>query len=180
MALIAFAGFARSGKDEAASPLLKAGWDHQAFANRLRELLIAINPILWDRATETHTDVRRRATGAGWDYIKDYCGGREMMQRLGEEARAILGQDIWVRPVMKYYAEFGGNVVIPDVRYRPEVAAIEEAGGVVYRITRPGVGPVNDHSSELDLVGFDLPEIHNDGSIQDLHDKVVNLARWML
>ncbi len=44
--------------------------------------------------------------------------------------------------------------VVSDMRYRNEAQAIRHRGGVLIRIERPGVGPINDHISEHDLDGW--------------------------
>ena len=44
--------------------------------------------------------------------------------------------------------------VVSDMHYRNEAQAIRHRGGVLIRIERPGVGPINDHISEHDLDGW--------------------------
>jgi hypothetical protein len=44
MELVAFSGYARSGKDTAADALLPLGFQRVAFADKLRECLYALNP----------------------------------------------------------------------------------------------------------------------------------------
>jgi hypothetical protein len=66
-------------------------------------------------------------------------------------------------------------VVITDVRFANEAAAIRSWGGEIIRIDRPGVGPVNGHVSEA--MPFEPDEvIENDGTIEDLQDHLRLLA----
>lgn len=72
------------------------------------------------------------------------------------------------------------GVVIPDVRFRNEVAAIRDAGGQVFRIVRPGAGLTGEtaaHASEVQQFGIADAELDavivNDGTVDDLRRKVV-------
>jgi hypothetical protein len=72
---------------------------------------------------------------------------RHAMQTLGTEwGRKLIHPDIWVDATMRAAEQFD-KVVIPDVRFPNEVAAVTNRGGWVYRITRPGVEQ-DDHESE--------------------------------
>lgn len=69
------------------------------------------------------------------------------------------------------------NVIIPDTRFRNELEAIQQAGGKAVRIKRPGVEtPAWQHPSETEQLT--IPDsyfdyiVHNDGSLQDLGEKV--------
>ncbi len=73
------------------------------------------------------------------------------------------------------------RVVIPDCRFENEARFVVEEGGQVWRIHRPGVGPLNDHPSEtaLDDHEFDR-HIHNDKTIAALHEHVDWLMEGLL
>ncbi len=43
------------------------------------------------------------------------------------------------------------NWIITDTRFPNEAEAIKKAGGIVIRVDRPGVKPINDHPSEIGL-----------------------------
>jgi hypothetical protein len=45
--------------------------------------------------------------------------------------------------------------LLPNAGFPNEAAAIKAAGGVVVRINRPGVGPVNAHASEAQQLQVD-------------------------
>jgi hypothetical protein len=65
------------------------------------------------------------------------------------------------------------RVVISDCRFPDEAALVKTLGGTVIRVVRPGVQQM-DHASEKQEFTVDRT-LHNDGSIQDLLDKVDHL-----
>lgn len=67
---------------------------------------------------------------------------RQMLQSLGTEwGRDTIHDEIWIRITMNRVASelaCGRSVVITDVRFDNEAAAITQAGGEVWRVVRPG------------------------------------------
>lgn len=95
---------------------------------------------------------------------------RHSLRTLGTEwGRDCMHPDIWVNAAMMRAGEeieAGRRVVFDDMRFENEAAAIKRAGGLLVRITRPGVRrQAGEHASEggLDEWAFDL-EIVNDAS----------------
>lgn len=115
---------------------------------------------------------------------------RDLLQKLGTDAmRNGLHENVWVNALMADYKmhkehfndiangrETGDgypNWIITDTRFPNEAQAIKEKGGVVIKVERPGVGPVNDHPSEVALKDYSFDYIiNNDGSLDDLKEKV--------
>lgn len=103
---------------------------------------------------------------------------RDLLQKLGTDAmRNGLHENVWVNALMADYKPGPlyrvPNWIITDTRFPNEAQAIKEKGGVVIKVERPGVGPVNNHPSETALKDYPFDYvIHNDGSINDLKDKV--------
>ena len=99
---------------------------------------------------------------------------RQFMQLLGTEfGRKFFGEDFWVNRAMEMaydVIDCGGGVVIDDCRFPNEAKAIQKTG-VVIKVTRPGVGPVNAHSSDNQNVDVDA-EIVNSGTVVDLCEAV--------
>jgi hypothetical protein len=98
---------------------------------------------------------------------------REFLQRLGTDAiRDGLHTNAWVNALMAGYTPtqvqwadgpIGGykdgpmpNWIITDTRFPNEAQAIKDKGGLVIRVDRPGVKPVNDHPSETGLDKWDF------------------------
>ena len=98
---------------------------------------------------------------------------REFLQKLGTDAlRTGLHTNTWVNALMADYTPtqvqwsdgpLGGyqdgplpNWIITDTRFPNEAQAIKDAGGLVIRVDRPGVKPINDHPSEVGLDNWDF------------------------
>lgn len=92
---------------------------------------------------------------------------RHAMQTLGTEwGRTYLGGDFWVDRWKAGISDYR-QVVVDDVRFGNEGKAIRDCGGLLIRITRPGVGGSSHVSEALDGLSFDA-EVINDGSESDL------------
>ena len=111
---------------------------------------------------------------------------RDLLQKLGTDAmREGLHQNVWVNALMADYTPtqvqwsdgpVGGyedgpmpNWIITDTRFPNEAQAIKDKGGIVIKVQRPGVGPVNNHPSETALKDYQFDYvINNNGSLEDL------------
>lgn len=169
--IVGLSGYARVGKNEAARGLDVLGFETVAFADKLREFLYALNPYV--RAGVRLQEV---IEAHGWDGYKETNYGSEirgLLQRLGTDCgRNLISDTIWIDATLDKVGD--SNVVVADNRFPNEARAIKKRGGLVIRIEKPGVGPVNDHPSETALDNFEEFDhiIHNDGSINELHDKI--------
>lgn len=178
MKIIAFSGYARSGKDAAAEALSSLGYRNIAFADKLREFVYAINPTVWSKDFITHDELRNVIDFYGWEgYKKSQWADdiRRIMQRVGTEGgRNVIGEDIWVNATLNNLKD--GKYVISDVRFPNEADAVRRNGGFVVRILRPGIEPTNSHESEtaLDKYHFD-DVINNAGTLEEFQ----NAVRWM-
>ena len=103
---------------------------------------------------------------------------REFLQRLGTDGlRNNLCDNVWVNSLMidykpKHEVEFGtteNNSIIPtefitsypnwiitDCRFSNEAHAVKNKGGLIIRVDRPGIDPVNKHVSETALDRWDF------------------------
>lgn len=186
--IIGLNGYARSGKDAAASALVADGWERIAFADALRDIAYAIDPYVelsgdiegypW----YDNTNYYRLSTvigWLGWEQAKaEHPDVRRLLQRLGTEGgRDILGKNIWVDTAFKRARMDGAGLVITDVRFQNEAEAIRERGGKVVRLNRPGIGPVNEHSSDNAMEGFIFDAyIYNGGPLSELYDSIRKIA----
>ncbi|NWF28222.1 hypothetical protein HW130_18440 [Streptomyces sp. PKU-EA00015] len=178
--LVGFAGTARSGKDSAAQALLDAGWQRKAFADNVKAMLYALDPIVVDESCcECAQSLRYEVDTYGWDTVKElFPVVRTYLQRLGTEGgRGVLGKDVWVNALLGDF-ETWGPTVITDVRFPNEADAIRARGGLVVAIERPGLEPIREagHVSENALAGYLFDDvIRNDGTVGQLHDRVMQL-----
>jgi hypothetical protein len=86
---------------------------------------------------------------------------RDFLQKLGTDGlRDNLHKNVWVNALMADYEGMYDidtdrttypNWIITDTRFPNEAQAIKDAGGLVIRVDRPGVKPINDHPSEIGL-----------------------------
>lgn len=180
--LIGLTGYAQSGKDTVAKSLrLRGDFVRMAFADKLKDLAYRLDPIV---DTDSYGDVltiSHYVNMYGWDEAKKHSKVRECLQDLGNEAREVLGENVWVDAVrnqlMTHLGE-GKNVVFTDVRYANEAALIKSWAGTMVRVARPGVEALNSHVTEVnvDTIPVDAMII-NDGSINQLGAKVTELLR---
>lgn len=160
--IVGLSGYARSGKDTVAS--LMPTFEHRSFAGKLKEMAWILNPML-----EGGMRLQEVVQFHGWDKAKDdYQELRRFLQVLGTEVgREMIDQDIWVNLAMREI-DTNLNTVFTDCRFPNEAKTINEMGGQVWRINRPGIEAVNHHASETALDGWDFDlVIVNDGTIID-------------
>lgn len=147
--IIGLVGYARSGKDTVAEYLVENnGFTRRAFADPMREALLRLDPRV-NIGTMIGVSLARTVKDLGWDYLKEHSEDvRHLLQRMGTEVgRQMFGEDVWVNKAMENIASYD-QVVFSDVRYQNEAEAILRAGGRLWKITRPNVGPVNSHGSD--------------------------------
>jgi hypothetical protein len=166
--IIGLTGYAQSGKDSVANILVENyGYQRVAFADPIRDLLYATNPMLKEGYR-----VQGLVDVYGWDRVKvDYPEARRLLQDLGVGARKTFGDMFWVKQALNGLQLFGEvNYVITDVRYPNEAKAIREYDNAqIWRIKRSGVIPVNAHASEIAMDGEKVDQIFlNNGTLEDL------------
>lgn len=180
MEIIALSGYARSGKDEAARVLVEEhGFVQVAFADKLREMLYALNPIVAGvgRMNDDPTYVQDVIDQYGWGGYKETRYGdeiRRLLQRLGTEAgRQTLWDSIWIDAALTGLDE-NARVVVSDARFFNEFDAVRERGGYIWRINREGVGPANEHASEMEAVDYPYFSlfIENNGTLEEYQNVV--------
>ena len=168
--LLGLSGYAQSGKDTIAAILEERGFLRAGFADALREFAVALDPIvLTDGTRYSHL-----LEILGYEGAKKFPEVRLFLQKLGTDAgRRVLGEDIWVETAMNRL-EPDKSYVFTDVRFPNEAGAVRDRGGVLWRIDRPGYGPVNGHPSETAIDDYDFDRrIVNDGTLDDLRVAVL-------
>lgn len=165
--IIGLMGYAQSGKDTVAGILCSDyGYTRIAFADKIREVLYEVNPMVGCSPTGYLQDL---VNLVGWDEAKQEAQVRRLLQDLGVGARKVFGDMFWVQQALKD-VHFEGKFVITDVRFPNEAKAIKKYdNALLWRIERLGVEAVNDHVSEVALK--DYPSDHtliNQGTIDDL------------
>jgi hypothetical protein len=183
--LVGISGYAGVGKDEARNVLCaEAGYVGAAFAEKLRQLALFLNPF-FPEANDTYRNLIERLT---YDTAKrQYPCIREYLIKLGDGGRRILYPEIWRDSVLPLstssaYPEFMANpqpLVISDIRYANESTRITELGGFVIRISRPGCTAVHEtEAKSLAETPYDV-EIINDGTLEEFRAKVLDAVKHL-
>lgn len=143
MIVIAFSGQAGSGKTAAAKRVLAryAASRRYPFAAPIKAAMRAFG------LSYEQTD------GALKEVESDMLGGktpRYAMQTLGTDwGRKLIADDVWVRLwKAKVLSDAPRIVVVDDLRFKNEVEAVHELGGVVVRIKRHDHAALAAHESE--------------------------------
>lgn len=180
--LIGLIGRAGAGKTTVANHL-EAEWAFEpiAFADPILAMTLAL-----------FTDAGVGAEWATERAFKDQptpglgVSYRRIAQTLGTEwGRQIMGSDFWLRVAAHKVQQarlHQASVVISDVRFPNEAQWLLEQGGLLVRVTRPGLPPMPadaaSHTSEhyADRLPAHV-ELLNGASIDTLLDRVDDLAR---
>ncbi|MDX3550993.1 hypothetical protein PV729_04270 [Streptomyces europaeiscabiei] len=178
---IGLIGKARAGKDTAAAHLVRThAYTRLGFADPLKEMALRVDPIIdtvGDDYGVTEYRLSEIVREDGWESAKDnYPEVRRLLQQMGQTVREI-DEDFWLGILLRKVAgaeKLNVPVVVTDVRYRNEAAALRLAGFKLIRLTRPQQhgksAALAAHASETDLDTFaaDL-NIVNAGSIEALN-----------
>lgn len=161
----------------------QSGWEIKKWAGKLKQVAELLTGIPVEKFEDQ--EFKKTNLGKQWnDRINNPMSVRDFLQKLGTEGlRDGLHTNTWVNALMADYkcvpadrAPNGWdcpNWIITDTRFPNEAQAIKDAGGIIIRVTRPGIGPINDHPSEtgLNQWKFDY-EIQNDSSLNELINSV--------
>jgi hypothetical protein len=183
--LIGISGAAGAGKDLLASHLAPFGYVRVAFADPLRDMALAIDPLVdvWDDVGGIRLYLSDLVSDFGWDEAKRNPEVRRFLQRLGTEGvRNFFGADTWVRLAEERIADLGDvPVVITDVRYPNEVDMVRRLGGLWVWVNRPDAAAVPGHASETSLDPADADVvIHNTAGPERLEELAPGLHRSAL
>jgi hypothetical protein len=183
---IGLSGYARSGKDTVADILFGFGYERITFAGKLKEAVKQLDPILgvqtfneaqdagWELEAYLDQPPYIRVSDALYQFTPDEIKARFpeyrlLLQRMGTEVgRNLFSENFWV-DIAFAGLDVNEKYVITDARFPNEFDAVKAHAGEMWRIQRPGTGPVNNHPSETSLDDHDFDRIVvNDGTITDL------------
>lgn len=163
----------------------QSGWEIRKFAGKLKDIASHLTNI----DIEDFEDQEFKKTNLPREWWTTCDEGwqpmtvRDFLQKLGTDAlRDGLHHNVWVNALMAdYIADEDGNYpnwVITDTRFPNEAMAIKNKGGIIIRIDRPGIKPINNHPSETGLDGWNFDyKIQNLSSIFDLKDTIIGILK---
>lgn len=167
--IIGLYGPSRAGKDSVAAVLQQDfGFQQKAMAGGIRDILLALNPMILDDEGELHSmQGLWHDCYKDWDQVKARSKDSvDYMIRLGQACRDNLGETVWLNRVLPNTGTIDHPICISDVRQENEYWAIKNRGGVVWKVIRPGTEK-RGMDGLLDHLDFDAT-IHNQGSLSDL------------
>ena len=173
--IIGFAGFARAGKDTCADMVREMFPDvytRSAFANALKDECGLMLSMVDDDFPDLHDD---RSKVKYRDFLVFWGKFRRQQQ-----------EDYWIKKLnnsemakRRKNSKSRLGTVISDVRYPNEVDWIHKNGGIVIYISRPSAVPANSEEhytvNEILRNGMEDYRIENNGSLEDLKEKVIKL-----
>ena len=169
MNIIGLGSRAQVGKDTLADNLF---YSKVAFADGVRELALKANPIIGGgMPLSDFVNVQ------GWETAKQTAEVRTFLQNLGQGARLVVGEDVWLKIVTAKVKELQKDkavkgIAVTDVRYPNEFKAIKKLGGIMIRIDRESA-PKLSHPSEDSLDDADWDAVvENNFTIPYLVDRV--------
>ena len=148
-----------------------SGWEIRKFAGKLKDIASHLTGI--DVEDFEDQEFKKTLLGSEWGTVEhnplnnipvfgdvqfnSLMSVRDFLQKLGTDAlRNGLHPNVWVNALMADYKNDDQtgtlpNWIITDVRFPNEAQAIKDKGGIIIRVDRPGVKPINDHTSEVGL-----------------------------
>jgi hypothetical protein len=169
--LIGICGYARSGKDTAATALTGKGWTRKAFADALKQ----------DAATALRSSIIAGHHNPPKDEFMPWFTDpalketfRPFMVEYGRAMRNIY-PTYWIER-LALEIEPEKCYVITDVRYANEADWVRSRGGKVVEIVRPGVGPANNEEKNSMEAFKPDAHVYNNGTVEELHRKMEEIA----
>jgi dephospho-CoA kinase len=167
---VGFCGLAGAGKDTAAAVLVRRGWVPLAFADALREVYAQLYPYRLVLADELREAGVKDAVA-----FPNGLTHRQGLQRLGTEVGRQLDEGVWVAHLQRRAEECvrlgAHSFCVTDVRFENEARFIQEQGGLVICVRRPGLRALAHASERPEGLPVDAV-IENDGTVLDLERQV--------
>lgn len=182
----------------------QSGWEIKKYAGKLKTIGSLLTGIPVEKFEDQ--EFKKTRLSSEWNIHGMPMTVREFLQKLGTDSmRNGLHDNVWVNALMADYkdseqeedgllhakygeyditmkpnpvlwSEYYPNWIITDVRFPNEAKAIKDRGGVIIRIDRPFVKPINNHPSEvsLDTWNFDY-KIANVSDLVSLKFTIKNI-----
>jgi len=177
--IVAFTGYARSGKDTCANILIEKGFKHHKFATKIYEMIACF--------LDTTVDEIVRMKVQNIDIPNTKTSVRSALQTIGTEwGREYIDYDIWAKRLtdsIKF-----NRIVISDLRFVNEVLELQRFSHLngykctLIGLTRDSEEPQIHHLSEQDISTIirDYTDhiITNNDSLCELEDQLKRIIKW--
>lgn len=175
--IIGLKGKPGSGKSTAAAFIINKGYAKTSFAEPLKRMLEAIGV---ERLAVV--DQARKEEPCN---ILSGVTPRRAMQLLGTEWGRVLHPDFWVniwRNRVASIQALGYGVVVDDLRFPNEAAAVRALGGFVIEIVNPNAEVIatGDHPAENQDFDPDITVVNDGKSLTALHDAIDEAIQVLL
>lgn len=178
--ILGISGLKRSGKDTLARFFVDRGWHRYGLADPIKAACSAI----FDWSPD-HIESHKETVDPRWNIsprrgmqIMGTEVFREMLPRLVEGFPA----SFWISRMVQEYEGLapGAEMVVPDVRFLDEAAAIREMGGKIVKVIRPDLQPEH-HASEAEVSRI-TPDyvVLNDGGLEAYLIAAERFADWFV
>lgn len=167
--IIGINGYSGSGKDTVGQIIqklcFKQHWEIKKFAGKLKDVANILTgiPVKMFEDQDFKKEVLSQEWWTTCDEGLQPMTVRDLLQKLGTECmRTGLHENTWVNALMSDYKpakmdEYNSSKwIITDTRFPNEAKAIKDKGGIVIRIDRPFIKPINNHPSEIALDAWDF------------------------
>jgi len=198
--IVGICGLQGTGKDTIGSILVnKYGFKKLSYASALKDIISLI--FGWDREMMEGTTVEsrkwREQVDKWWALRLNIPNltPRYVLQYFGTDLfRNHFHNEIWVAVVEKQLTQYK-NIVITDCRFPNEISILKKYNGFLIKVSR-GIMPkwytdynnnlitsstlenLNIHPSEYSWINQEFKyEVINDGSIEDLEEKIFNIIK---
>lgn len=188
--ILAFTGHKYSGKNTVAT-IVEELVGQTSTVRRRRQIAFA-DP-LKKIAADLYDLSHRQLHGDLKEVVDERWGvtPRFIMQQLGSEVVRRIHSETWIRYLFRTIREIEDQTrhyndemlwLITDVRLQNEARAVRDAGGFIWRVERPSLGPSTDsHESETELRSIETNEtIVNDSTLVALEQSVLARLRRIL
>lgn len=176
--IVAITGKKHSGKNTVADMLSEAlGWPVVSFAHKLKKMTCALTGCTMEQLE----DYAFKESTLVPTYLWPFCNSdtpptyRSFLQGMGTDIMRTIYPNIWIEATLN---EAPDDVIVSDCRFPNEQGYVESYNGIVVKVLRCGISSNDSHASEVEMESI-VPDVTivNDGSLEELRDKVNELAK---
>lgn len=167
--IIGLLGRSRVGKDTAATVIIQALGQENAFIKRLSQPLKDAVKALYGFTNDQVEDAQKEIVDLRYGVTPRVC-----IQRLCDHIMHHNGTDFFSRQLYGYYdTHMAGrqHMIIPDVRYAHDIDEIHKRGGIVIKIERHMSVPCHIWENHIDLLKGDYVVV-NDSDIDHFREHI--------